>query len=141
VYGDTDVIWALARSMRERAGDLRAEADVLGRGVEAVPWAGLAADAMREAARGRVGRLRRTADAHDSAADALERHAREVDRVKHLIAQVERRVHDLLDSVAGRVAGFLGHLVPDPVAQWARNFVPPPPGSRAWLDVHPPRWA
>jgi hypothetical protein len=97
-----------------------------------VPWAGLAADAMRAAARARVGRLRQTADAHDSAADALERHAREVDRVKELIGQIERRVHDLLDSVT--------HLVPGPVTHWARHFVPPPPGGRGWLDVHPPRW-
>lgn len=78
MYGDTSVIRGLARGMRERAGDIRAEADELAGRAEAVPWTGLAADAMRRLARDHATRLRSSADAHDTAADALDRHAREV---------------------------------------------------------------
>jgi hypothetical protein len=138
MYGDTSVIRGLARAMRERADEIRAEADQLLGRAEAVPWTGLAADAMRRLARDHAARLHSCADAHEAAADALDRHAREVDHLEELIAAVEHQALHLLHSAASGVAGFLGHLVPDAVDHWADHFDPPPHGSLAWLDVHLP---
>lgn len=92
MYGDSDAIRALARGMRERACELHGEADDLVRRAAAVDWRGLAADAMRRMAVDDGGGLRACADAHDAAADALDRHAREVDRVKGLVTAVEQRL-------------------------------------------------
>jgi hypothetical protein len=149
MYGDTAVVRALARSMRERASDLRADAGAIAAGAEAVPWTGLAADAMRRAAHDHAGMVRACADAHEAAAEALERHAVEVDLLKDLIGAIERRAGQLLESVAGgvagSVAGLVDHVLPDGVpacvADWAHRFEPPPSGSRLWLDVQLPRSA
>jgi hypothetical protein len=141
MYGDTDVVRALARQLRERGSDLRSQADDLSARAEAVPWTGLAADAMRRLARAHAADLRRCADDHDAAADALDRHACEVDRVKEVIAAVERKVGRLLESAAGGLAGLAGHVVPDPLDHWLHSFDPPPHGSVEWLEVHLPRSA
>lgn len=142
MYGDTSVIRAQARRMRERAGDIRAEGDELAGRVEAVPWTGLAADAMRRMVHDHAARLRSCADAHEAAADALDRHAREVDHLKEVIAAIEHRVVHLLEAASGGLAGLVAHVVPDGVDHWvhhwADRFDPPPHGSRAWLDVHVP---
>lgn len=141
MYGDTDVVRALARQVRERGGDIRAEADdLLGR-AEQVGWTGLAADAMRRLAQEHAGGLRACAEAHEAAADALVRHAREVDHLKDLIAAIEAKVHRLLDSASSGLADLVGHVVPDGLDHWVQRFDPPPSGSRAWLDVHLPRSA
>jgi hypothetical protein len=104
MFGDTSAIRAMARSMHLRADDLRAEADELAGRTEAVPWTGLAADAMRRAAGRHAAGLRSCAAAHDGAAEALDRHAHEVDRRKDLIAGAESRAYHLLESVAGGLA-------------------------------------
>jgi hypothetical protein len=144
MYGDTQVIRCLARTLREQAEDIRREADrLLGR-AESVPWHGLAADAMRLHAGERAAGLRHTAHLHDDAADALDRHATEVERVKALIAAIEERVRamvaaarDRLSGVAGGIAVGLG-MPPDPVDQLLDRFVPPPRGHRDWLTVDLP---
>jgi hypothetical protein len=141
MYGDTSTIRALARGMRECAADIRAEADELAGRVDAVPWTGLAADAMRRLTRDQAARLRACADAHDAAADALDRHAREVDHLKELIAAIEHRAARIVESTASGVAGFLGHVLPDAVDHWVAHFDPPAHGSLAWLEVHLPRSA
>ena len=64
MYGDTEAIRGLARGLRRQADDIRWEADTLLARADAVPWQGLAADAMRCLARYRVGR----AEAHRRAA-------------------------------------------------------------------------
>lgn len=142
MYGDTTAIRALADRLRERADELRATADRLAARTEQVPWEGLAADTLRRHVRERAGALRHTAVLHDDAAEALDRHAREVDRLQDLIAAIERRFHRLLGSVGGAIDGAIDtirhHLLPDPLTDWLRGFVPPPPGSRAWLDVDLP---
>jgi hypothetical protein len=141
MYGDADVVRALARQVRARGADIRVEAgDLLARS-EAVPWSGLAADAMRRLAREHAGWLRRCADEHDAAADALDRHAREVDHLEEVIAAIERKVRHVLDSAAGGLAGLVGRVVPDSLDDWLHDFEPPPHGSREWLDVHLPRSA
>jgi hypothetical protein len=144
MYGDTDVIRALARRLRERGVDIRAQADDLSARAEAVPWSGLAADAMRRLAHEHAGALRRCADDHEAAADALVRHAREVDRLKEVIAAIERKACHLLDAAAGAaggLAGLVSHVVPGPLDHWLHSFDPPPHGSLEWLDVHLPRSA
>ena len=131
MYGDTTTIRALARDLRTRADEIRAVADHLAARADDVAWRGLAADAMRGHARARSAALRRTAALHDDAADALDRHAREVDRVKDLIAAIERKVRGLVDAARDR-------LVPDALEGLVHRFTPPAPGSRDWLTVDLP---
>ena len=93
---------------------------------------------MRRLAHEHAVRLRACADAHEDSAEALDRHAREVDQVKQLIATIEHRVLGLLDSAATGVAGFVEQLIPDGIDRWVHDFDPPPHGSREWLEVHVP---
>ncbi|MBB6627691.1 hypothetical protein H5V45_10200 [Nocardioides sp. KIGAM211] len=145
MYGDTSVIRALARDLREQAADIRTEADRLVGQADAVHWKGLAADAMRHRTRERAAALRRSAGLHEDAADALDHHAHEVDRLKDLIAAIERKVHGLIEGARDRLAD-LGHglvdglrkVLPDAGDQLLDRFVPPPPGNKAWLDVDVP---
>lgn len=145
MYGDTRVIRQLAAQLRDQATDLRRDADGLVGHAEAVQWHGWAADAMRTVAREHGSRLRATAQAHDDAADALDRHATEVDRLKALIGQIERRAHQLIAAARDRLAdlgrrilGGLSDLLPDPVDRLLDRFIPPPPGHRDWLSVDLP---
>ena len=103
MYGDTTTIRALARRLRERADEIRDLATDLTARADAVPWTGLAADAMRAHAGVRLASLLRTARLHEDAAEALERHAREVDRLKELL-------HDAKDLAEGAVDGLKGLL-------------------------------
>jgi hypothetical protein len=130
MYGDTTRIRALADALRERAEEIRGLADQLGIRADRVPWHGLAADAMRLHVRGRAAALRRTADLHDEAAAALDRHAHEVDRLKDLIAAIERKARGLLDAATDKLLDVLDGA--------ADRFVPPPPGSLEWLTVDLP---
>jgi hypothetical protein len=138
MYGDTSVIRAHARRLHERADDIRAEADALLAAAEAVRWSGLAADAMRRVTREHAAALRGCAETHHRAADALDRHARQVDHVKDLIASIERRALSLVESAGTGLAGIVGHVLPDAVDHWIDDFEPPPHGSLAWLDVRLP---
>lgn len=138
MYGDTEAIRGLARTMRGQAATLRSEASDLLARAEAVPWEGLAADAMRGRVRAQVGGLRRSADLADDAAAALERHADEVDRLKDLIAAVEQKVMALVAGARDRLAGLVASVLPDPVDELLDRFVPPPSGHRDWLLVDLP---
>lgn len=138
MYGDTAVIRALAHALREQGSEIRAEAHALEGRAQSVPWSGLAADAMRGLARDHAGCLRTCAGLHEEAAEALERHAREVDHRKDLIAAAERQVLRLVDGAGGLLHGLASHVVPDAVDHWLDEFVPPPHGSLHWLDVHLP---
>ncbi len=138
MYGDTEAIRRLARTMRGQAMTLRSEASDLLARAEAVPWDGLAADAMRARVRAQVGALRRTADLAEDAARALAHHADEVDRLKALIAAIERRVTALVSAARDRLAGLLSSVLPDPLDELLDRFVPPPPGHRDWLLVDLP---
>jgi len=138
MYGDTEAIRGLARTMRRQGAALRSEAAGLLVRAEAVPWQGLAADAMRASVRAQVASLRRTAGLSEDAAAALDRHADEVDRLKALIAEVERRVTALVTAARDRLSGLLAGVLPDPVDELLARFVPPPPGHRDWLLVELP---
>ncbi|MFN8195421.1 MAG: hypothetical protein U0R80_14195 [Nocardioidaceae bacterium] len=145
MYGDTRVIRRLASGLRGQGEQIRREADELVGRAEAVEWRGWAADAMRARARDRATDLRRTARAHDDAADALDRHAAEVDRLKELIGAIERRFVGLVAAARDRLAA-LGHqlldgvrgLLPDPLDELLDRFAPPPHGHLDWLHVDLP---
>lgn len=99
MIGDATAIRALAHALRRRAHEIRDLADQLADTAADVAWQGLAADAMRTAARHGAAGLRRTAARHDDAADALDRHA-------HRIGVVQ----DALDSAVDAISHALGAL-------------------------------
>src|SRR4051794_34402382 len=110
MYGDTEAIRGLARTMRQEAAALRAEADILLIRAEAVAWQGLAAEAMRTTVRAQVASLRRTATLADDAAAALDEHADEVDRLKALIAAIEHRALALVAAARHRLASLVSSV-------------------------------
>jgi hypothetical protein len=141
MYGDTETIRGLARTMRAQAAALRSEAALLLARADATPWSGLAADAMRLRVRAQAESLRHTASLADEAALALERHADEVDRLKALIAAIEEKVMALVAAAKdrlGELAGLAAEVLPDPVDDLLAHFDPPPPGHRDWLTVSLP---
>ncbi len=138
MYGDTEAIRRLARTMRDQGTALRTQADWLLARAESVAWRGLAADAMRARVCGQAEALRRTAGLADDAAVALDEHADEVDRLKALIAAIEQKAMALVATARERLAGLVASVVPDQVDDLLDRFVPPPPGHRDWLLVDLP---
>lgn len=149
MYGDTNAIRRLATGLREQAVDIRAEGCALRGCVDSTVWSGVAADALRLLAEGRLRDLEAAARRHDEAATALDRHAAEVDRLTELIAAIERRVDRLVDGARERIgpladrlaASPVGRLLgglADPVDELLDRFVPPPSGHREWLEVDLP---
>lgn len=120
MYGDTAVIRRRAAALRDQAADLRRIADQLVGQAESVAWTGRAAEAMRARTRERATQLREVADRHDTAADSLDLHGAEVDRLKEAISERERRA---------------GALVSD---QALPDFDPPSAGHRDWLILDLP---
>jgi uncharacterized protein YukE len=92
---DTSGIRHLARRMRERAEEIRAEAARVRRRSDDVPWQGRSAEAMRIHVAARLATLAMTADLHDDAAVALERHAGAVDSLAAVGGAVAGVVHEL----------------------------------------------
>jgi hypothetical protein len=138
MYGDTGAIRGLARTMRRQGAALRIEAEQLLALAEATPWDGVGAEAMRLRVRQQTSALRRTAALADEAAAALDWHAGEVDRLKALIAAIERTVTALVEAATHRLAGLVETVLPDPVDELLARFVPPPSGHRDWLTVELP---
>ena len=135
MYGDLDVMRRHSGRLREQGDDLRAAADRLVARSEAAPWSGRAADAMRERVRERASHLREVAGAHDVAADSLDRHALEVDRLREAIAATERRVTGLVEEARGRArAGVPPHDGDE--ALLALDL--PPTGHADWLHLELP---
>jgi hypothetical protein len=97
-------------------------ADRLVAQTESIGWTGRAAESLAERIRERAGHLRDVAARHDAAAESLEAHLLEVERLKDVIAGAERRAVNL---AADR---------PEDVTA----FSPPPPGHRDWLAVDLP---
>ena len=121
MYGDTEVMRRRAAALREQGVDLRAMADRLVAQTEAVGWTGRAATALDERIRTRAAHLRDVARRHDDAAEALDSHVQEVDRLKELIDLTERRA---------RALGAEDRL--------PATFTAPPPGHRDWLSLELP---
>ncbi len=142
MYGDTATIRRLAQQMTAQAADIRADADELMKASELVLWEGQAATAMRERMAERAVGLRKTADEHDDAADALRHHAAEVDRLKDLIAEIAHKVGGLIEGARSRLTDLTGQAMdlikkalPDPFDEVLAHFSPPPEGHKDWLDV------
>lgn len=91
MYGDSEVVRARVRDLREQAEELHALADRLVAQMECIAWPGRAGDSMRERVLQRAVELREVAGLHHDAAQALGRHLVEVDRLKDEIAAAERR--------------------------------------------------
>lgn len=121
MYGDTDVMRKRGAELREQSVDLRALADRLVARTEGVGWTGRAADALLVRIRERAAHLRDVAARHDTAADSLDAHVLEVDRLKDAIATAERRAQRIAEDVPG-----------------GTPFAPPPPGHKDWLAVDLP---
>ena len=138
MYGDTEVVRGLAQGLRRQGDAIRAEAGRLAQRSEDAAWSGLAAEAMRTRVGEQVASLHHTARLHDDAADALDQHAAEVDRVKALIAAIEAKVLALVAAAKERLTGLAAAVLPDQVDELLARFVPPPTGHRDWLRVDLP---
>lgn len=139
MYGDTVVMRKRAGQLREQGADIRAAADRLVARSEAVPWRGRAADAMRARVKERASHLRAAAHAHDTAADSLERHLAEVDRLKEAIAEAERR----FDGQVGEAQHRVEATSYDDGAATSRDralatLTLPPSGHADWLTLELP---
>jgi hypothetical protein len=139
MYGDTVVMRKRAGQLREQGADIRAAAERLVARSEAVPWRGRAADAMRERVKERAGHLRAAAHAHDTAADSLERHLTEVDRLKESIAEAERRLGGQVVEAQHRVeaTSYDDSAANDHDRALATTALPPP-GHADWLTLELP---
>jgi hypothetical protein len=104
--------------LREQGVDLRSMADRLVARTEGIGWTGRAADALVERIRERASHLRDVAARHEVAADSLDAHLLEVERLKDTIAATERRASRLVAE---------SDAPPD--------FAAPPPGHKDWLLV------
>lgn len=141
MYGDTEVVRALAGQLQARGEAIRDEAELLWARAEGTTWSGVAAEAMRLRVRMQVGGLRQSAELHDEAAAALLAHAETVDRLKALIAAIEEQVRALVAAARDRLEGLAGlalAVLPDPVDELLAGFLPPPSGHRDWLAVDLP---
>jgi hypothetical protein len=121
MYGESDVVRRHAARLRDQGDDIRALADQLVARSETLHWSGRAADAMRERVRERAARLREAAARHETAAASLETHGTEVDRLKDVILEAERRSRALVAD------GVLN------------DGDAPAPGHKDWLGVTLPR--
>ncbi|WP_141014633.1 WXG100 family type VII secretion target [Nocardioides sambongensis] len=143
-YGDSAVIARRADRLREHAADLQALADRLVARIEALGWAGRAADAMRERVAARAAHLRSVASRHETAADALDAHGRAVTAVKEEINRIEVRARSAIADAQARVANAAAAeaegtgSAADPDDERLAAVVPPPRGHRDWLDVELP---
>ncbi len=137
MYGDTRVMRRRAGQLREQGSDIRAAADRLVARSEAVPWRGRAADAMRERVKERAAHLRAAAQAHDTAAESLERHLAEVDRLKDAVAEAERRVRGHVADAQHRVPAYDATDATDETDADHRvaTTALPPPGHADWLAL------
>jgi hypothetical protein len=120
MYGDTEVMRRRAAQLREQGVDIRTMADRIVAQTEGIGWTGRAAESLSHRMRERATHLRDVAARHDGAAESLEAHLLEVERLKDAIAGTERKAAAL-------------------VADAPRDdFTPPPPGHKDWLAVELP---
>ncbi len=143
MYGETEVMRRRSGELREQGVDLRALADRLVAQTESAGWTGRAAAALGERIRERASRLRDLADRHDTAADSLDAHVVEVDRLKDAIAGIERKADSLVADARTRIARTDAathdvRIAPAPEDALLAAFTRPPAGHRDWLSVELP---
>ena len=136
MYGDTAAMRKRVAQLREQGLEIRATADRLVAQAESVPWHGRAAESMRDRIKERAAHLRDAASFHDTAAESLEKHVHEVDRLQEVISTLERKAATLVADARTRVAA-LGDDggAPSDEDTVLTQFVAPPPGHRDWLTV------
>ncbi|RYP87216.1 hypothetical protein EKO23_06295 [Nocardioides guangzhouensis] len=142
MYGDTAAMRKRAAQLREQGTDVRALADRLVAQLDRLQWQGRAAADMRTRIHERAVHLRDCAGQHENAAESLERHLTEVDRLKDAIAASERKASSLVADAKTRIATLRGHDDPAGVTREPTDtdrqldqFVPPPRGHKDWLSV------
>jgi hypothetical protein len=142
MYGDTAAMRKRAAQLREQGTDVRALADRLVAQLDRLQWEGRAAADMRTRVQDRAAHLRDCATQHEDAAESLERHLVEVDRLKDTIAASERKASSLVADAKGRIATLRSHDHPSGVTREPTDadrlldqFVPPPRGHKDWLSV------
>lgn len=138
MYGETDVMRRRVGQLREQGADIRRLADQLVGQTDRTPWTGRAGDAMRERARERATALRECAHRYESAAEALDRHADDVDHLKDAIALRERKAEALVADAHARTTRLGSGVDPQDEDVVLAGFTPPPPGHRDWLSVELP---
>lgn len=134
MYGETAAMRRRVGQLREQGLEIRRMAERLVAQAESVPWHGRAADSMRLRIKDRAAHLREAAVLHDDAAEALDRHLHEVDRLQDAVATVERKVGSLVADARARAAEGR----PAAGDEVLLAFVPPSTGHRDWLDVELP---
>ena len=142
MYGDTAAMRKRAAQLREQGTDVRTMADRLVAQLETLDWQGRAAADMRSRIHGRAAHLRDCASQHENAAESLERHLAEVDRLKDSIATTERKASSLVTDARTRIAQLSRQDDPGGVSREPTDsdrlldqFVPPQPGHKDWLTV------
>ena len=142
MYGDTAAMRKRATQLREQGTDVRAMADRLVAQLETLDWQGRAAADMRSRIHDRAAHLRDCAGRHENAAETLERHLSEVDRLKDSISTTERKASSLVTDARTRIAQLRRHDDPAGVTREPTDtdrlldqFVPPEPGHKDWLTV------
>lgn len=142
MYGDTAALRRRVGQLREQGSEIRRMAERLVAQSESVPWHGRAADSMRTRIKDRAAHLREAAGLHETAAESLERHVHEVDRLQDAIATIERKAESLVIDARARVGALDGAEGrpgdPDDEDAVLLAFVPPPPGHKDWLSVELP---
>lgn len=141
MYGDPAEIRSLAVRLEQHAEQLRDHATTLGARASSAAGEGLAAAALIARVAARTAALRRAAHRHDAAAEALRRHADQVEWLLEQIARAERRFTDLVSAAReriGRVASLGGLITIDPRDESLLRLRPPPSGDRGWLELDLP---
>jgi uncharacterized protein YukE len=148
MYGDPDVMRRRAGQLQEQGVDIRALADRLVAQTESLGWTGRAADSMRQRIQERATHLRAAAARHETAAESLDRHSHEVERLQETIAETERRAASLVADARTRVARIESdnesladsgiRTLPDADDRTLVDFTPPPAGHQDWLTVDLP---
>jgi arginine deiminase len=110
-------------------------ADRLVARLETLDWQGRAAADMRSRIHDRAAHLRDCAGQHEDAAETLERHLAEVERLKDAISTAERKASSLVTDARTRIAQRHRHDDPTDTDRLLDQFVPPEPGHKDWLTV------
>jgi len=142
MYGDTAAMRKRAAQLREQGTDVRALADRLVAQLEGLAWEGRAAVDLRGRVHERAAQLRDCAGQHENAAEALEKHLDECDRLKDAISGTERKAASLVADARSRIAALRSHddrvgvtREPTDTDRLLDQFVPPKPGHKDWLSV------
>lgn len=145
MYGDTATMRKRAAELREQSTDVRAMADRLVAQIETSNWEGRAGADMRARVQDRATHLRECAAAHETAAESLERHLNEVDRLKDAIGEIERKSESLVADARTRIAQQRAQetdpgvvIEPTEEDRVLDQFEAPKSGHKDWLTVNLP---